>query len=141
MHLNDPAAQAIGNSEVGTTRFANAGPQERTRTDPPRSGDESERLPEQILRFEIRRRLGSGGFGSVYLAYDPTLDREIALKVPRDPARWGDDQSQRFLDEARIAARLKHPHVIDIHDAGRTEDGAVYIAMEYVDGESLSARL
>ena len=102
---------------------------------------EEEVLPQQISRFVIRRRLGGGGFGSVYLAYDPVLDREIALKVPRGPTTWADDQTQSFLSEARIAVRLKHPNVIAVHDAGQNADSGVFIAMEYVEGEPLSDRL
>jgi serine/threonine protein kinase len=100
-----------------------------------------EELPQQISRFIIRKRLGGGGFGSVYLAYDPVLDREIALKVPRGPAAWADEQTQSFLSEARIAVRLKHPHVIAVHDAGETAESGVFIAMEYVAGEPLAVRL
>src|SRR6185436_2598600 len=69
-----------------------------------------EDIPDHISRFIIRKRLGGGGFGSVYLAYDPVLDREIALKVPRGPIAWADTQTEKFLSEARIAVRLKHPH-------------------------------
>ena len=100
-----------------------------------------EPFPNHISRFVIRKRLGGGGFGSVYLAYDPILDREIALKVPRGPASWDDEQTQSFLSEARIAVRLKHPHVIAVHDAGESAECGVFIAMEYVEGEPLSERL
>lgn len=97
--------------------------------------------PTTFPLFVIRKRLGGGGFGSVYLAYDPILDREIALKVPRGPAPWADEQTQSFLAEARIAVQLKHPHVIAVHDAGETAESGVFIAMEYVEGEPLSQRL
>ncbi|MGI8978986.1 MAG: serine/threonine-protein kinase [Pirellulaceae bacterium] len=100
-----------------------------------------EALPHHISRFVIRKRLGGGGFGSVYLAYDPILDREIALKVPRGPAPWADEQTQSFLAEARIAVQLKHPHVISVHDAGESAESGVFIAMEYIEGEPLSQRL
>src|SRR5579872_1237111 len=66
-------------------------------------------IPQTISRFEIRRLLGDGGFGSVYLAYDPKLHREIALKIPR-VASLTDEEKQKFLDEARNAGQLKHPH-------------------------------
>lgn len=98
-------------------------------------------VPQQISRFVIRKRLGDGGFGTVYLAHDPILDREIALKVPRGRAAWDAEQTKSFLEEARIAVRLKHPHVITVHEAGTSEDGGVFIAMEYVAGETLSGRL
>src|SRR6187455_2335122 len=98
-------------------------------------------VPEHISRFIIRKRLGGGGFGSVYLAYDPVLDREIALKVPRGKGLWADEQTQTFLSEARIAVRLKHPNVIAVHDAGEDAESGVFIAMEYVEGEPLAQRL
>jgi serine/threonine protein kinase len=96
---------------------------------------------QQVSRFQLRKRLGRGGFGSVFLAYDPTLDREIALKIPRDPSKWTDESIQRFLDEARLAARLKHPHVITVYDAGCCKETGVFIATEYVEGETLAQRL
>ena len=68
-----------------------------------------EEFPRQISRFVIRKRLGSGGFGSVYLAYDPVLDREIALKVPRGPVAWANEQTQSFLAEARIVNKGRAP--------------------------------
>src|SRR5262245_2960798 len=69
----------------------------------PPAGATSSPVP-QVARFQIRRRLGRGSFGSVYLAYDPTLDRELALKVPRDPSPWTRENARIFLDEARLAA-------------------------------------
>jgi len=98
-------------------------------------------VPEKVSRFLIRNRLGEGGFGSVYLAYDPTLDREIALKLPARRASWTQERQEAFLEEARIAARIKHPRVAAIYDAGTGDDGRVFIAMEYVAGEPLSQRL
>jgi serine/threonine protein kinase len=127
---------------ASSTRLAHgAAAEEGTRTNSFRLEDTPAHVPAHISRFEIRRRLGSGGFGCVYLAYDPTLHREIALKVPRDPSRWAEDQTQTFLHEARIAAQLKHPSVIAIYDAGVCDTNGVFIAMEYVEGESLAERL
>ena len=98
-------------------------------------------VPPQVSRFLIRQRLGEGGFGSVYLAYDPTLDREIALKLPSRQRSWSKVRQDAFLEEARIAARLKHAHVAAIYDAGSSDEVGVFIAMEYVAGESLAQRL
>jgi len=70
-----------------------------------RDGD-GERLPERIGRFQIRRRLGSGAFGTVYLADDPVLERQVALKVMRLDAAGGSAGRTRFLREAKAAARL-----------------------------------
>jgi serine/threonine protein kinase len=96
---------------------------------------------QQVSRFQVRKRLGQGGFGCVFLAFDPILARDVALKLPRDASSWTEEKVQRFLEEARNAARLKHPHVITIYDAGRCENNGVFIAMEYVEGSTLAERL
>src|SRR5262249_43904343 len=76
-------------------------------------------------RFQLRERLGDGGFGQVYLAYDPRLDRDVALKVlkERHPA---DRVMERFFREARAAARLDHANVVAVHDAG-FDDGRCWV--------------
>lgn len=92
-----------------------------------------------IGRFQIRALLGEGGFGRVYRSYDPQLDREVALKVPRlgpDAPR----QVERFLGEARAAARLRHPHIVAVFESGQAGDD-FYIAAEFVEGMTLAARL
>jgi hypothetical protein len=92
-----------------------------------------------IGRFELRAVLGQGTFGRVYRAYDPQLKREVALKVPK----FGPDEPQqveRFLGEARAAARLRHPNVVAVFESGRAGDD-YYIASEFVEGMPLSAHL
>lgn len=88
-----------------------------------------------IDRFVIKRKLGSGGMGVVYLAHDPELKRLVALKLMR---AQGEMQEKRFLREARSLARLRHPNVVGVHDVGVSE-GRAYIAMEYVQGTTLRA--
>lgn len=132
---------AAKNPPAESTRSVSATAEEVTTGMEHRSLVGVEEVPQQISRFVIRKRLGGGGFGSVYLAYDPVLDREIALKVPRGKGIWDDEQTQSFLSEARNAVRLKHPNVIAIHDAGENAESGVFIAMEYVEGEPLSERL
>jgi eukaryotic-like serine/threonine-protein kinase len=98
--------------------------------------------PTRIDRFVIIERLGGGGMGVVYVAYDPQLDRKIALKLLRpgwDPAS-AEDMQKRLLREAQAMARVVHPNVITVHDVG-VHDGQVYVAMEFVDGQTLSAWL
>ena len=93
-------------------------------------------LPSRIGRFEIRRELGQGGFGIVFLAFDPQLGREVALKIPRSEVFLNRDVRVRFQIEARIAAALDHPHIAPIYDAG--EIGPVcYIASAYCPGPTL----
>jgi serine/threonine protein kinase len=91
-----------------------------------------------VGRFQIKAELGRGAFGHVYLAYDPVLDREIALKVPRIEARQR-DLVRRFLREAQTAAKLQHPHIVTVFEADLAGD-VLYIASEYVSGQTLLER-
>jgi tetratricopeptide (TPR) repeat protein len=87
----------------------------------------------EIPGYRVLRPLGRGGMATVYLALQESVDREVALKV-MSPALMADPTyGERFLREARIAAKLHHPHVVGIHDVGRYGD-SFYIAMEYVAG-------
>ena len=90
----------------------------------------------------IERPLGEGGMGSVWVAHHTTLDARVAVKLisQRLDARH-ELARKRFEREARIAAKLQHPHVIQIYDHGITEDGVPYIVMELLEGETLAARL
>ena len=101
-----------------------------------RAGEEK---AERIGRFVLRAALGRGAFGEVWRAYDPHLDREVALKVPRfdDPSG---KEAERFFREARAAAQLQHPHIVPVYDAGQS-DGRLYIATKLIDGVSLAAWL
>src|SRR5262249_18449594 len=93
--------------------------------------------PERFGRFEIRRPLGSGEFGTVYLAHDPQLDREVALKVPHPGTLADPRRAERFLREARVAAQLHHPTFVPVSDTGQ-HDGPYYPATAYVAGRSLA---
>jgi eukaryotic-like serine/threonine-protein kinase len=105
----------------------------------PVSAPQPDDAPEQIGRFVVRRQLGSGGMGIVYAAFDPALDREVAVKLLRRD-RFKPEQlaaaGERLQLEAQTAAKLAHPNVVTIFDVG-THDGRVYLAMELVDGPSL----
>lgn len=87
--------------------------------------------------YRIERELGRGGAAIVYLAWHQRLERPVALKVLYEHLRGDAGFVERFLFEARAAARLNHPNIITIHDAGHI-DGIDYIAMAYVDGETLA---
>ncbi len=86
-------------------------------------------------RYEILERIGAGGMGTVYAAHDPALDRRVALKVIRAQVA-GPDLEARLLREAKAMARLSHPEVIAVHDAGRDGD-RLFIAMELIEGGTL----
>ena len=94
--------------------------------------------PTSIGRYSVIRRLGSGGFGTVYLARDGDLNRTVAIKVPHRQAFGSARQVDEFLNEARMAAQFRHPAIIAVYDVGREPDGGIYIVLEYVDGLSLS---
>lgn len=90
-------------------------------------------------RFHILEPLGVGGMGRVYKAMQQPLDRLVALKVlnPKYDGTKDPGFQQRFFLEASMTAKLKHPNTVTVHDYGRTEDGIFYIAMEYIDGDTL----
>lgn len=93
-----------------------------------------------IGRFEIRRELGRGGHGVVYLAFDPLLKRDIALKVPRPEYLVSEVTRQRFQREAQLAARLDHPNLVTIHEVGTTGP-ITYLVTSYCPGPSLATWL
>ena len=90
-------------------------------------------------RYTVEREIGRGGMSIVFLAFDPTLDRRVAIKIlrPELAASIGPD---RFLDEIKVAARLKHPYILKLHEAGEAR-GLLYYSMPYVEGETLRQRL
>jgi len=92
--------------------------------------------PLQIGRFVVSQRLGTGSSGVVYAAYDPKLERHVALKLLRPDVELGEDARTRLLREAQVLARLRHRHVVAVHDVGDL-DGRVFIAMELLEGGTL----
>jgi eukaryotic-like serine/threonine-protein kinase len=90
-------------------------------------------------RYRVEREIGCGGMAHVFLAHDLKLDRPVALKVLR-PELAAVLGGERFLREITLAAKLEHPHILDIHDSGEA-DGILYYVMPYVEGESLRDRL
>ena len=92
--------------------------------------------PKRIGRFVIREPLGEGGYGQVFRAYDPRLDRDVALKILKT-TRLNEKAIERFYREARAAARLDHPNIVGLYDAGR-DDGRCWIAYQLISGRTLS---
>ena len=101
------------------------------------SGDDRQ-VPQKFGRYRIIKRLGQGGMGSVYLAQDTHLERSVALKVPDLGNDEDPEARRRFLEEARIAATLRHPYLCPVYDAGEI-DGQPYLTMAYIEGQSLAA--
>jgi serine/threonine protein kinase/tetratricopeptide (TPR) repeat protein len=91
-------------------------------------------------QYDVLRQLGQGGMGSVYLARDRTLDREVAVKVINSEVASNASLRERFLLEARTVAKLRHPGIVSVFAAGET-NGLLYFVMEFVPGESLRERL
>lgn len=96
--------------------------------------------PRSVGRYEVQGELGAGGFATVYRAYDPKLDRHVALKILHPHHAHDAATRERFVREGRALARVRHPNIVQIHDAGDTEYSA-YLAMELVEGRSLDAIL
>ena len=90
----------------------------------------------RVGRYHILDAVGRGGMGEVYAAYHPDLDRRIALKVVNESGASSSERRTRLLREARAIARLSHPNVVAVHDAGTLGD-RVFIAMEFVDGRTI----
>jgi eukaryotic-like serine/threonine-protein kinase len=86
-------------------------------------------------RFQLRERLGDGGFGEVLRAYDPRLDRDVAIKILKQP-NPGERVMERFFREARAVARLDHPNIVAVHDAG-FDGGRCWVAYHLVVGRPL----
>ena len=91
------------------------------------------RIGETFAGYRILRLLGSGGMGEVYLVEHPRLPRHDALKVLRPDLSSDTSFRERFIREADLAAGLRHPHIVGIHDRGE-HDGQLWIAMDYIDG-------
>ena len=90
--------------------------------------------------FEIKKTIGKGGMGTAYLAIQESLGREVVLKTMNTSQADQTDFLERFLNEGRIVAALRHPHIITIFDIGATDD-VVYMSMEYVDGGDLKDKI
>jgi len=113
----------------------------KAKTDAGGSGEaQREPMPERIGRFAVQKRLGRGGFGTVFLAHDTDLDRLVALKVPRLDRFAADQEVERYVAEARAAARMKHAGIVAVYDVSHQE-GQLYIVLEYIEGQSLETLL
>jgi serine/threonine protein kinase len=99
-------------------------------------------IGDRVGRYLVLSSLGAGGMGVVFAAYDPQLDRKIALKLLRSGlAGSSKDARTRLRREAQAIAQLSHPNVVSIYDVGTTDDGDLYIAMEFVEGDTLTTWL
>src|ERR1017187_4363932 len=97
--------------------------------------------PTQIGRYRVIRLLGKGGFGRVYLAHDDELDRQVAIKVPNPERVSSPEDLEAYLTEAKILAKLEHPNIVPVHDAGRFGDGLCYVVSKFLEGNDLATKL
>ena len=93
-----------------------------------------------IAHYRIVEPIGAGGMGAVYKAYDNKLHRVVALKLLPPEYVSQEDRRRRFFQEARAASALNHPHILTIYEAGE-DDGRPYIAMEYVEGDTIRQKI
>jgi hypothetical protein len=90
-----------------------------------------------IGRYTVIKQLGAGAFGLVYLAFDPDLKRQVAIKVPHPHLVASAAAAESYLSEAQTVARLDHPGIVPVYDVGRTADGLCYVVSKYIAGGSL----
>ena len=92
-------------------------------------------------RYRLDAQIGRGGMSTVYRAFDTVLERPVAIKLMHREIAADSDQLERFRREARSVARLNHPHIVTVIDAGEDDGPARYIVLEYVEGETLKERI
>src|SRR6516225_9511908 len=97
--------------------------------------------PTKIGRYTLLRRLGNGGFGEVFLAFDEELERTVAIKVPRPERVSQPEDVEAYLNEAKILAKLDHPHIVPVYDVGRTDDGFCFVVSKLIEGSDLATRI
>ena len=103
--------------------------------------DPFELIGEEVSRYRVEGLVGVGGMGVVYEAYDTELLRKVALKFLPPALSFDARARERFVAEARAASGLDHPNICTVHEIGRTEQGQIFIAMAYYEGETLKAKI
>src|ERR1700688_90823 len=97
--------------------------------------------PQRIGRYRVEKVLGEGGFGLVYLAYDDQLERLVAIKVPHRRLISRPEDAQGYLTEARIVAKLDHPHIVPVYDVGSTHDFPCFVVSKFIEGCTLASKI
>jgi serine/threonine protein kinase/formylglycine-generating enzyme required for sulfatase activity len=97
--------------------------------------------PIKIGCYRVIRLLGKGGFGRVYLAHDDELDRAVAVKVPNIERISAPEDIDAYLLEAKILAKLEHPNIVPVYDAGRDDDGLCYVVSKFLQGSDLKEKI
>lgn len=131
----ESANEACGSTVVSTVAFKGSGLK-------PNGGDDFKGgfvRPPRMGRYRLESIVGRGGFGEVWRAHDPDLDRFVAVKIPRRDHRFSPEEIQAFLAEGRCVAKLRIPGVVPIHDVGQ-EGHIPFIVSDFIDGETLADR-
>ncbi len=143
-----PRRRAVQRAGDSWSRVIDAVASKSSRTDSRIAADAGRDLARRLLegvvrldRFELQAELGVGSFGYVFRAWDPRLERVVALKVQRAGSLASPEEAERFLREARSAAQLKHPSIVATYETGQTEDNIWFLVCEYIDGVTLEQRL
>src|SRR5262245_39650948 len=101
-----------------------------------------DKLPARISRYVVKKILGKGGFGVVYLADDPEkLRRLVAIKVPHPGLVARAEDAELYLNEARTVAGLDHPNIVTVYDVGETPEFPFFVVSKYIEGSDLKQRL
>ncbi|HUS28182.1 MAG TPA: protein kinase [Kofleriaceae bacterium] len=130
-----------GDDKTASNGLSQASGSDETVVDSPSARSRPTPPPREVIgRFTIDRELGVGGMGVVLLAHDPTLDRQVAIKLLRDERSATSNARVRLLREAQAMARLRHPNVVTVYEAG-VHEGQVYLVMEMLPGGTLRQRL
>ena len=130
-----PARETLSFKSAGTDDTGTNRPSAQNRTAGPLP-----KVGQRFGQFELLELIGQGGFGAVYRARNPQLDRDVALKLPRLGMLGDPEEITRFLREAQAAAQLQHPSIVAVYDAGQI-NGVYYIASAYIPGKSLRQHL
>lgn len=125
---------ALARAVVTTVRLQRDG----TKLRQPAKPTKTDSVPSRIGRFVIVRRIGSGGMGVVYSAYDEELDRKVAIKVLHAES-GGSSGRARIMREAQALARLSHPNIVHVYEVGELDNGQVFMAMEFCEGMTMDA--
>src|SRR5688572_15533477 len=94
-----------------------------------------------VSQYEIQEKIGTGGMGVVYKAYDTRLERTVALKFLPPHGSFDSDDKKRFLHEARAASALDHPNIAVVHEIGEDTERQMFIAMAYYEGVPLKTKI
>jgi class 3 adenylate cyclase/predicted Ser/Thr protein kinase len=126
-------AAVQSSAESFSTATGSTGPPQKGVVDVPRT--------DRLGRYRVTGQLGKGGFGVVYKGYDDDLRREVAIKVPHRHRLSRPEVVEAYLTEARVLARLDHPHIVPVFDVGRTDDGVCFVVSKFIQGSDLAAKV